>query len=385
MNTAMNSLFFQLFVKTVSGKTITIQVEPADTIDTVKDRIRDKQGTSLDEQRLVYAGKQLQDGRTLSEYSIGQGSTLELVPRLLGGCYFCHDMKFNPRARDHNSRNCTDPRNSWGIQASTFKTQHVPHHAHQKAPWSHNAAHHIPAAAPAPAPQSGSSSQKLGQIQRDAPRQAAGAVSTSPKGSSSHGLQSLASHVVSFFPSFSVAANGFASGHPTGTAPCIEEVDSVKPQHHASNSAGVILVDRREGGTAAFMVQERNGCWGFVAGKIDPGETAFNALQREYREEVGGQLPRLDARQASAPGEPRKFIFHHGNGSNTALYAGFVSATLLPSPGKFRPNKEIVAVRLVPMQEMRDMVAGRHPSMVMRPCAIGSTAAVLRAMGLAGM
>jgi ubiquitin len=117
MNTAINSLFFQLFVRTVSGKSITIQVEPADTIDTVKDRIRDKQGTSLDEQRLVYAGKQLQDGRTLSEYSIGQGSTLELVPRLLGGCYFCHKMKQNPGARSHKSQNCIDPRNSHGKNA----------------------------------------------------------------------------------------------------------------------------------------------------------------------------------------------------------------------------------------------------------------------------
>jgi hypothetical protein len=88
--------------------------------------------------------------------------------RQLGGCYFCHDIMFNPRARDHNSRNCTDPRNAWGIQASTFKTQHVPPHAHQKAPWPHNAAHHFPAAAPAPAPQFGSSSQKLGQIKHDA-------------------------------------------------------------------------------------------------------------------------------------------------------------------------------------------------------------------------
>jgi 8-oxo-dGTP pyrophosphatase MutT (NUDIX family) len=70
-------------------------------------------------------------------------------------------------------------------------------------------------------------------------------------------------------------------------------VASVTQQHHARNSAGVILVDRGQGDIAAFMVQEKNHHWGFVAGKIDPGETAFKALKREYSEEVGGALPRL--------------------------------------------------------------------------------------------
>ena len=125
MNTAISSLFFQLFIRTVAGKTITIQAQPADTIDSVKARIRDKEGKALDEQRLVYAGKQLHDGRTLADYSIGQGSTLEFVPRLLGGCYFCHSMKQNPGARDHRSQNCPDPRNSHG-KKSRPQTAGVP-------------------------------------------------------------------------------------------------------------------------------------------------------------------------------------------------------------------------------------------------------------------
>ena len=153
-------------------------------------------------------------------------------------------------------------------------------------------------------------------------------------------------------------------------------------QHRARNTVGVILVHCADGDVAAFMVQERNGNWGFVAGGMDRGESAFKALQREYREEVGGVLPRLDAGRVDAPGEPRKFIFHHSNGSNTALYAGYVPQALLPKPSHFRPNREIRAVRLVPLQQLHAMAEGRHASMSMRPCARGSTAEVLRAMGL---
>ena len=94
----------------------------------------------------------------------------------------------------------------------------------------------------------------------------------------SHAPQSQAPHAPAFSPSVSFGASH--GGHATGAAAWIEEVDSVKQQHHARNSAAVILVDGRQGGNAAFMVQEKNGCWGFVAGKIDPGETAFNALLR---------------------------------------------------------------------------------------------------------
>ena len=72
----------QIFVKSINGKSRTLNVSPDDTIATIKQQINEKEGISAEEQRLIFAGKNLDDEKTLKDYNIGAESTIHLVLRV---------------------------------------------------------------------------------------------------------------------------------------------------------------------------------------------------------------------------------------------------------------------------------------------------------------
>jgi 8-oxo-dGTP pyrophosphatase MutT (NUDIX family) len=137
-----------------------------------------------------------------------------------------------------------------------------------------------------------------------------------------------------------------------------------------------------------LLVQTSNGSWNFPGGNIDEtDETSFDGIKREFKEEVGSELPHLNGHHlGSSTREPRKFhFFYRGRRQvyTTGFYCGHTTTTTFQDLSiQFRPSDEILAIKAVPITELVQMVRGTHPHMILRHCAIKSTREVLSAMGL---
>jgi hypothetical protein len=84
-NKNIRKIYMQFFVKTLAGKNITLEMKPDDSIHSLKQILFEKEGIPIEQQRLIFSGKQLEDNKTIQDYNIQKDNTIYLVLRLRGG------------------------------------------------------------------------------------------------------------------------------------------------------------------------------------------------------------------------------------------------------------------------------------------------------------
>jgi ubiquitin len=75
----------QIFVRTITGKNLTLEVDPTDSVKALKEKIQEKEAIPESQQRLIFAGKQLADERTMADYNVQNSAQISLMLRLVGG------------------------------------------------------------------------------------------------------------------------------------------------------------------------------------------------------------------------------------------------------------------------------------------------------------
>lgn len=130
-----------------------------------------------------------------------------------------------------------------------------------------------------------------------------------------------------------------------------------------------------------LLVQGTDGNWGPPGGNVKKGEKSWDAVEREFREETGSNLPRLDGKPlGSTTHEPLEFQWAHRS-STSGFYCGSSNASYRDFSRNFCKSKEIIDIGAFTVQELWQLVHGTHADFTLRPCAIESTRALLIALG----